>query len=249
MLGLYLFHLSVAEVTFGIPTAGTPTTVPTPKPGTCAGCYTNRSVDLEVTATAIFAVAAINNETALFNTAVRKPVLLVRVQSAATQVVAGMNFRLDMILVDAKGIQYKVRVYVFRPLPQSMKPLKLTQCTLLGTYTPTPTPGPSSQPCLGCYTNRPIDNDVNKAAAFAVQQINNATAVTALGAVKKPVTLVKVVSAQVQVVAGLNFKIDLLVKDSNNVQYKIQVVVYKPLALPSSNAALRLTSSTVLSSP
>ncbi len=84
----------------------------------------------------------------------------------------------------------------------------------------------ATQPMTGAYS--PIDvNDatVQKAAAFAAANMQKGI-------------LVKVESAQVQVVAGTNYKL-LLVMNQNNANYQYTVVVFVPL--PVNNQPMQLT--------
>ncbi len=85
----------------------------------------------------------------------------------------------------------------------------------------------TSQTATGAYQTVDVaDASVKNAAAFAVSQMQQGT-------------LVKVESAQVQVVAGLNYKM-LLTLDQNGTQNQYTVVVYAPL--PTSNQPMQLTS-------
>lgn len=96
--------------------------------------------------------------------------------------------------------------------------------TTIITTPPATQPAPVSVP--GGYNEIKVtDPEVQKAAAFAVAQINQGT-------------LVKIVSAQAQVVAGKNFNLQLVLLQ-NGVNYQYAVTVFVPL--PSSNQPMQLT--------
>lgn len=89
-----------------------------------------------------------------------------------------------------------------------------------------------SSPMPGGYIEAGVtDPAVQTAADFAVQEINKGT-------------LVKIISAQSQVVAGLNYKIKLQIVDPQGQQAIYDVVVFVPL--PVTQAPMQLTSATLI---
>lgn len=56
---------------------------------------------------------------------------LVKVDAAQMQVVAGKNYRLQLIL-EQSGVQYKYSVVVFEPLPNSGQSMQLTNVQAMG---------------------------------------------------------------------------------------------------------------------
>lgn len=91
----------------------------------------------------------------------------------------------------------------------------------------------NNPPMPGSYSEASVsDSAVQVAANFAVQQINQGT-------------LVKVISAQSQVVAGLNYKMQLQIVDSQGKQTMYSVVVFVPL--PYTQAPMQLTSAELMS--
>lgn len=101
-----------------------------------------------------------------------------------------------------------------------------TTTTVTPTTTVPSTTVTTSQPLAGAYNPIEVtDQGVQNAAAFAISQMQQGT-------------LVKVESAQVQVVAGMNYKM-LLVVNQNGTNYQYNVVVYTPL--PNTNQPMQLT--------
>jgi len=90
----------------------------------------------------------------------------------------------------------------------------------------TATQAEPTQSIPGGYNPAKItDRDVQAAAAFAVSQMQQGS-------------LVQITAAQVQVVAGKNYAIDMIL-NQNGVNYQYHVVVYVPL--PSDNQPMQLT--------
>ena len=90
-------------------------------------------------------------------------------------------------------------------------------------------PAKSEPPALcGGYSPAEIDPEVRKVAEFAVKTHTEATG--------RPLHLVKILKAERQVVAGLNFRIDLEVADGTK-RLKAHTVVWKKL-----DGSLSLTS-------
>lgn len=100
---------------------------------------------------------------------------------------------------------------------------------------PSTTPPPPPEPVTGAtqptnipggYTNISVnDPNVVKAANFAVQQLSQGT-------------LVKIASAQVQIVAGKNYSLSLILSQ-NGVNSRFDVTVFDPL--PNSGQDMQLT--------
>ncbi len=99
-------------------------------------------------------------------------------------------------------------------------------CTLLGTASAAE---PNSAPTLagGYQTISTIDQGVQDAAQFAVAQINQGS-------------LSAVLSAQSQVVAGINYKLLLEIESADGTNHTFDVIVFVPL--PSDNQPMQLTS-------
>lgn len=90
-------------------------------------------------------------------------------------------------------------------------------------------------PLPGGYANADVTNaQVQEAANFAIQQLNAGT-------------LVKIISAQSQVVAGVNYKMQLLIAATNGQQVTYEVIVFVPL--PVTNDPMQLTSAELLQNP
>jgi len=78
------------------------------------------------------------------------------------------------------------------------------------------------QEITGGYGDASIkDKDVRSAANLAVKSRSRTTV--------KTLTLVKVLKAEVQVVAGLNYRVCLLVREGNRRSQSITAIVYKDL--------------------
>ena len=87
----------------------------------------------------------------------------------------------------------------------------------------------TNQPALaGGYSQAEIDPEVQKVAKFAVKAQAKATG--------KPLQLVKILKAERQVVAGLNYRIEIEVADGSK-HLKARAVVWKKL-----DGSLALTS-------
>jgi len=76
------------------------------------------------------------------------------------------------------------------------------------------------RPLCGGYSQVEIDPEVKAAASFAVKAEVKTTG--------KPIRLVEVVKAEKQVVAGLNYRIDLKVQDGEKI-LRAQAVVWRKL--------------------
>ena len=93
----------------------------------------------------------------------------------------------------------------------------------------TDTPTKPDQPALaGGYSPAEIDSEVRKVAEFAVKTQAESTG--------RPIRLVKILKAERQVVAGLNFRLDLEVADGSK-HHKARAVVWQKL-----DGSLALTS-------
>lgn len=106
----------------------------------------------------------------------------------------------------------------------------------------------SEQQIVGAFTPQEVleDPDVVEAANFAVSSLGRAKEFARL----RGLSLHSVLAASTQVVAGVNFFIKFIVKDSKNAKRTVEAVVYRPLPhmLESGeeSAALSLTSYRVL---
>jgi len=79
---------------------------------------------------------------------------------------------------------------------------------------------PAQPPLAGGYSPAEIDPGVRDVASFAVSARADATG--------KPLRLIKILKAERQVVAGLNFRLELEVTDGNR-QTRVRAVVWKKL--------------------
>jgi len=83
------------------------------------------------------------------------------------------------------------------------------------------TPAKPVQPSLpGGYSTAEIDSEVSKVAKFAVKTQAEATG--------RPLRLVKILKAERQVVAGLNYRLEIEVADGSK-NLKARAVVWKKL--------------------
>lgn len=109
----------------------TPTTIITPpatqsapqsSPPSVPGGYSDAKInDPEVQKAAAFAVQQMNNGP------------LVKILSAQTQVVAGKNINLQLVILQ-NGVNYQYNVTVFIPLPSANQPMQLTNVAAMGNY-------------------------------------------------------------------------------------------------------------------
>jgi cystatin-C len=82
--------------------------------------------------------------------------------------------------------------------------------------------GVSAQDIAGGYGDASVtDKDVRSAANFAIKSRSRSTG--------KTLTLVKIVKAEVQVVAGLNYRVCMTVREGRKAAKTITAVVYKDL--------------------
>jgi hypothetical protein len=134
---------------------------------------------------------------------------LVKIVSAASQVVAGVNFHLVLeVTIDARANKYDVTV--FR--------------SLFGTYELTSHRlSPPEPTILGGYkTISPNDSGAKSAAKASIDALANSY---------RGITLLKIISAEVQVVAGLNYHLELeIVTPLTTLPSKIDIVVYRSLS-------------------
>lgn len=80
----------------------------------------------------------------------------------------------------------------------------------------------SAQDITGGYGDASVtDKEVKAAAAFAVRARSSST--------RKNLRLVRILKAEVQVVAGLNYRVCLLVREGNRRSKSITAVIYKNL--------------------
>ncbi|TSA35899.1 MAG: hypothetical protein D4R65_03325 [Verrucomicrobiaceae bacterium] len=87
----------------------------------------------------------------------------------------------------------------------------------------------TEQPALaGGYSPAEIDPEVQKVAEFAVKAQAKTTG--------RPITLVKILKVERQVVAGLNYRLEIEVADGSK-SFKVRAVVWKKL-----DGSLALTS-------
>ena len=79
-----------------------------------------------------------------------------------------------------------------------------------------------AQDITGSYGDASVtDKEVKAAAAFAIRSRSSST--------RKNIRLVRILKAEIQVVAGLNYRVCLLVREGNRRSKSITAVVYKNL--------------------
>ena len=99
--------------------------------------------------------------------------------------------------------------------------LSLLALALVSPALASDTPAKPAQPALaGGYSPAEIDSEVSKVAKFAVKTQAEATG--------KPLRFVKILKAEHQVVAGLNYRLEIEVADGSK-NLKARAVVWKKL--------------------
>ena len=187
-----------------------------PAPG---GYFEVKVDDAEVKEIASFAVKAI--ETA--DNSNSGPVELVEIKAAAKQTVQGANFKLNLSLKKKSKDEGSLvcEVEIFDPLPWEAKARALTAFRCV----PVPIQAPASRPARaaadsevkeppplivgGFYTVANVDD------SSVVEMANFAAAAIATKENSKPIKVLKVVSAETQIVAGTNYKMVLSLVDAD----------------------------------
>lgn len=146
------------------------------------------------------------------------PVKLVKISRAWKQVASGVNYKLILELVNeedgADAEAFHCKVIVFDQPRKNIRKLVSTSCTLKRQRRQIP----------GGYVSRDVnDADVKQMAAFATDAISASN----LG----PVELIEIVQAASQVVAGVNYKMTLLVVSTRSGAYgrrrfRCEVIVF-----------------------
>jgi len=173
--------------------------VSSPEPQTTGGFKTISAQDSGAKNAAKAAIEALSHS--------HKGLCLARIISAEVQVVAGLNYNLELELTIPPTTLVRARVSVFRSLSGDFK---------MTSYHPLENPP-------GGYIIADVNSqDVRDAAKFTVESINK------LHSGAQKLELTKILSAETQVVAGLNIHLTLEL-NSGNVLIKFEATVFRTL--------------------
>jgi len=198
-------------------------------PGPIDGGYSD--VPLDDSSVVEFSSWAADQITAKQNA--KSPLKVIKVKSAAKQIVSGFNLKMVLELADptSNDLSQICEVVIYRQswtdttrmTDENCKKLESTKPTLSASKDEEAAPEPEAEPSsrltrenkAGGYTVASVDDkDVKEMGDFAAQQITEQQ--IAAGSNSGPLTIIEIKSAFTQVVAGKNYKLTLRLADASN---------------------------------